>query len=29
MNKFFRNFYWLFPCGAMLGCVFLLRQFFL
>ena len=24
-----RNYLWLFPCAAMLGCVFLMRQFFL
>jgi hypothetical protein len=27
-QKLFRNYLWAFPCGAMLTCVFLLRQFF-
>jgi len=27
-QKAFRNYLWVFPAGAMLACVFLLRQFF-
>ena len=28
-DRMFRNFLWLFPCGAMLACVYLVRPFFL
>jgi hypothetical protein len=28
-DRVLRNYFWLFPCGAMLICVYLLRQFFL
>ena len=27
-DRLFRNYLWLFPCGAMLACVFLLRKLF-
>lgn len=28
IDALLRNYLWLFPCAAMLACVFLLRQFF-
>jgi hypothetical protein len=28
-DRFFRNYLWLFPCAAMLICLYLLRLFFL
>jgi hypothetical protein len=28
LDRFLRNYLWLFPCGAMLVCVYLLRVFF-
>ena len=28
-DKILRNYLWLFPCAAMLVCVYLLRQFFM
>ena len=28
-DRIFRNYFWLFPCAAMLVCVYLVRQFFL
>jgi hypothetical protein len=27
-DRLLRNYLWLFPCGAMLACLFLLRKFF-
>ncbi|HWY61516.1 MAG TPA: hypothetical protein VNW15_06420 [Rhizomicrobium sp.] len=29
LDRIFRNYFWLFPCGAMLVCVYMLRQFLL
>ena len=28
IDALLRNYLWVFPCAAMLACVFLLRQFF-
>jgi hypothetical protein len=29
LDKIFRNYYWVFPCAAMLVCLYLLRNLFL
>jgi hypothetical protein len=29
VDKLLRNYLWLFPVGAMLACIFLLRRFFI